>query len=134
VRPLFRSEEHIGEWKLSLWADTLEEIFSLGAVVIGRECGPTAGDPGEWLPVGLEAADPAALLVDWLNELLGLSEIHGRALVEVRGLALSRTRVNAQVRGPRVTEWRSPLKAATYHGLALSRQGDRWRAVVLFDV
>jgi SHS2 domain-containing protein len=134
MRPRFRSEEHVGEWKLSLWADSIEELFALGAAVIGRECGPTSGEPGEWLSVHLQASDQIALLVEWLNELLGLSEIHGCALSEVRNLALTESRLDAEVRGRPVSEWRSSLKAATYHGLELARQGDRWRAVILFDV
>jgi len=129
-----RSEDHVGEWKLTLWADTPEEIFVEAARVLSRECGPVRGEPGSWERVSMAARDTATLLVDWLNELLGRSEIARRAYGEVQGLALSEGRLDAEVRGRPVTSWRSPLKAATYHGLELTRNRNRWKAVVLFDV
>jgi SHS2 domain-containing protein len=92
--------------------------------------------------VALTARDAATLLVDWLNELIGRSEVEGRAYAEVRGLTIAdargpsgnETRLAAQVRGRRVTAWTSALKAATYHGLELQRSPAGWRARVLFDV
>ena len=71
MRPCVRAEEHVGEWKIVLWADTLEEIFREAARVVSRTAGRPCGAPGSWERVALSAGDPAALLVDWLNELLG---------------------------------------------------------------
>ncbi|HEY7530902.1 MAG TPA: archease [Gemmatimonadota bacterium] len=167
-----RFEEHVGELRLALRAPTLEGLFVEAAGVVARECGRTEGEPGPWEPLRLAARDPATLLVDWLNELIGRSEVEGRAYREVRGLRLSgavgrgdtvgaptavagasrrATRseraapdalpgaanavtVDAEVRGSPVSVWESALKAATYHGLELTRDGDGWRAAVLFDV
>jgi len=134
-----RTEEHVGEWKLTLWADTLEELFAEAARVVSRACGPSsplaAEEPeGQWEQVTLTARDTETLLVEWLNELLGRSEIDHRAYHEVRGLTIREGHLEAEIRGWPVTDWRSPLKAATYHGLQLGRDGNRWKAVVLFDV
>ena len=134
VRAVSRAEEHVGEWKLTLWADTPEELFVEAARVVSRECGPTHGEPGAWERVTLCARDTETLLADWLNELLGRSEIHGRAYGEVRRITLGEGRLEAEIRGRPVASWRSALKAATYHGLELRQEGDRWKAVVLFDV
>lgn len=134
MRATSRTEEHVGEWKVSLRADTLEELFAEGARVVSRACGPTSGEPGAWEPVALDARDTPALLVDFLNELLGRSEISGRAYDEVRDLRIVDGTLRGEVRGKFVRQWRSALKAATYHGLVLERDGPRWSAVVLFDV
>jgi SHS2 domain-containing protein len=40
----------------------------------------------------------------------------------------------AEVRGRAVPRWRSPLKAATYHGAVVERRDGAWRGEVLFDV
>lgn len=134
MRPYARSEDHVGEWKLTLWADTPEEIFAEAARVISRECGPTRGEPGEWERVEITARDMGTLLVDWLNELMGRSEIARCAYGDVRVLTLTEGHLEVKMRGRPVVSWRSPLKAATYHGLQLTRQRNRWKAVVLFDV
>jgi SHS2 domain-containing protein len=134
MRPYARAEPHVGEWKLTIRADTPEELFGEAARVVSRECGPASGPPSEWEHISLSARDAETLLADWLNELLGRSEVNGRAYDEVRRLELADGRLEADVRGRSVMRWRSPLKAATYHGLKLQQRGGRWTAVVLFDV
>ena len=140
VRASSRSAPHVGEWKVALRADSLEALFARGARVVSGACGRVGGEPGGWEPVTLSARDPATLLADWLNELIGRSEVEGRAYGEVRALRISEhpdtheARLEAEVRGTPVARWRSPLKAATYHGLALAHEGGRWAADVLFDV
>jgi SHS2 domain-containing protein len=84
--------------------------------------------------VSLTARDAPTLLVDWVNELIGRSEIGRRAYDEVRFQKLGDGQLEAEVRGRQVEVWSSPLKAATYHGLELAQRANRWRAVLLFDV
>jgi SHS2 domain-containing protein len=142
--PSARFEDHVGELALTIEAGSLEELFVEAARVVSRECGETRDAPGPWETVALAARDQASLLVDWLNELIGRSEVQGRAYGDVRGLAITGpgssfagdgpARLTAEVRGQPVLTWESALKAATYHGLELERSGGRCRARVLFDV
>lgn len=134
MRAHARFEEHVGEWKVALWADTLEDLFVEAARVVSRACGPVSGPPGRWETVSLAAQDAASLLADWMNELLGRSEVSGYAYDEVRNLRIVDARLQAEVRGRPVTVWCSPIKAATYHDLTIEREHDRWRAAVLLDV
>jgi SHS2 domain-containing protein len=119
---------------VTFWADTLEALFTEAARVLSRDQKTLPETPGEWERITLSAHDTATLLVDWLNELLGRSEVRGRAYREVRDFQLDGGRLSAEVRGTPVVHWRSPLKAATYHGQELKRENGRWKATVLFDV
>ncbi len=134
MRPVARAREHVGEWQITVWADTPEELFAEAARAVARQCGPVKGEPGPWEHIELSARDQATLLVDWLNELLALSEIEGRAYAYMQALTVRDGALTAEVRGRKVSRWQSPVKAATYHGLSLERQGSRWKAVVLLDV
>jgi SHS2 domain-containing protein len=138
-RPIARFAEHVGELKLELRADTLEEIFAEAARVVSRECGRVTGAPREWEILRLSARDRATLLVDWINELIGRSEVNQLAYRESRDLRLTCNggdgcTLAAEIRGWPVRIWQSPLKAATYHGLVLRHDGGRWKAEVLIDV
>ena len=135
-----RTLQHVGEWKVELRANTVDELFVELARVVADATGPRGSPPapGEWEHVELAARDYATLLVDWANELIGRSEVVARAYGTVRNLIIESApggpaRLSADVRGEPVMEWASPLKAATYHDAAVERQGD-WRAIVLFDV
>ena len=132
---------HVGEWKVELRADTIDEIFAELARTLAEATGSrrTSSAPRAWEHIELEARDRAALLVDWANELIGRSEVAGRAYGDVRNLILEigpadTARLVADVRGDPVDEWVSPVKAATYHGATVERQAGGWRAVLLFDV
>lgn len=136
-----RSLQHVGEWKLELRADTVENLFAELARVLAESAGPAGSPLGSeaWERVELEARDHATLLVDWANELIGRSEVEGRAYGDVRNLIIDSSstgpvRLAADVRGNPVSEWVSPVKAATYHAASVERKGSEWRGVVLFDV
>lgn len=132
-----RTIQHVGEWRVDLRGDTLEEIFQELARVIARAAGTTGGPYGPWENIGVEARDRDALLVDCANELVSRSEIERRAYDQMRDIVIHEgvpMRLHARVRGRPVKSWRSPLKAATYHDARLATDGERWRANVLFDV
>jgi SHS2 domain-containing protein len=131
----------VGEWKIELRATAIEELFLELAWVIAETAGEgrSSNDPTGWERVDLVARDHATLLVDWANELIGRSEVAARAYGNVRHLVLesgprASVRLTADVRGDPVAEWRSPIKAATYHEAVVAREGNDWIAIVLLDV
>ena len=134
ARPTTRLDPEADELRLVIRADSLEELFTEAARVVSREWGRTQGALGEWMAVSLTARDQETLLIDWINELIGLSEVERAAFGEVRGFRLTDTTLDAEVRGKAITSAASPLKAATLHGLSLRREGARWKAEVLIDV
>jgi len=137
--PESRTEEHVGEWKVSIVADTLEELVGELARVIAHAAGRAEGECVAWEALDVRARDPATLLVDVANELIGRGEAHEVAYDEVAGVSLAtgtggEVSLHARVRGRRVADWISPLKAATYHALVLEKRAGRHYAEVLFDV
>jgi SHS2 domain-containing protein len=140
MRHRAETAEHVGEWKVIISGRTLEDVFEATARVIANATGRTSDEkPAAWESIDVTARDVPTLLVDWANELLGRSEVTGLAYSELRTVRVSRlpdgsARASAQLRGKRVTQWTSPLKAATYHALSLEQRDNEWRAEVLFDV
>ncbi len=129
-----RTDEHVGEWQVTISADTLDALFAEIARAIARTGGPARGDYADWEAISLSAPDTATLAVDWANELIGRSEIHHRIYDDVRIARLDDSTLTADVRGRAAVMWRSPLKAATYHRLNLAHEDGRWRLTMLLDV
>ena len=138
MKPSIRTAEHVGEWKLSAHADTRTEVFALIAGAIAREVGGVRGAHNPWEAVQVDARDLNALLVEWANELIGRAEAMRRCYDDVRDIRISKhdgtLTLHASVRGRTVADWRSPVKAATYHGIGIARHAGRWRATLLLDV
>jgi SHS2 domain-containing protein len=94
--------------------------------------------PRESLEVSVKAADREALVVDWLNELLYRYEAEGFLSREFNVmLDDAGTSLRAECWGEPVDLQRhqilTSVKAATYHGLELSHNG-QWRVQVILDV
>jgi SHS2 domain-containing protein len=134
TKPTVRVDPHAAELGVTISADSPDEVFAEAARWLARRVGTGAASGGDWQSIHLEAPDPAALLVDWLNELIGRSEIEQAAFHDVRNLRISGGRLDAEIRGQPVSVFHLPVKAATLHGVRLVHDRGRWRGDVLLDV
>ena len=130
-------EEHVGELGLRLDARTRADLFAeagraLAELFVGEMALPSPAEDAE--TVELRAADPGALLVDWMNELLFRSETQRKVFVEFFFDRLFDTELRASIRGVEVDELRTLVKAATLHDLELRKQSDGISAALVLDV
>jgi SHS2 domain-containing protein len=130
-------EEHVGELRLRVEARSYDGIFveaarALAGLLTGGGELPRPSDERE--QVELQSRDRAALLVDWLNELVYRSEAHHRIYVDCQFDRLTDTGLRGFVRGAPVEELRTIVKAATLHGLELKEQADGYAAIIILDV
>jgi len=95
----------------------------------------------EPIAIRLEAEDPEALLIDYLNELIFLFDTKRflPSRLEVRGLRLEKPALlEGEVRGemydPARHRAKTEIKAATFHGLEIRTIGGRLEADVVFDL
>jgi len=133
---MHRWVDHTAELQLELEAPTCEAVFAEAfAALRGLLADAGAQADGDALRrrVDVAAADSAALLAAWLEELVFLTEREPLVLDELADLQVGGDRVTATVRGRRGDS--PPLvKAVTYHDLRLEREGECWRARVVLDV
>lgn len=129
-------EEHTGEVQVLLEAPTLQELFvEAGRALAGlmaTEPPASVRPPGE--RIALQAPDREALLVDWLNELIFLSETRKQVFTELSIEELSDTSLRAVVRGGEPPALRTPVKAATFHGLRIAGGPGAYSARLVLDV
>ncbi|MGH2683739.1 MAG: archease [Actinomycetota bacterium] len=134
----FEILEHTADIGLRARAPTREELFDALGEGLATLQGAWFPDTGEERRVEVEAPDPAALLVSWLDELLYLQEVEdavfaGLAVDRVDDTSLS-ARVRVAPRGERELEGVG-VKAATYHQVQVRREPDGgWSGQVYLDV
>lgn len=132
-----RFEEHTGEVRLQLTAPSCEELFAeagraLAELMLGGTPAPPASAPAQVVEV--HARDRAALLVEWLDELIFLSETSKRVFTDVRLERVEETRARGAVRGLRPKAIVTAVKAATLHEVSVEESQGGWRASVVLDV
>lgn len=83
--------------------------------------------------IELEADDRAMPLVEWLNELVYLSEVEQFVPERITALKLREGKLRATVKGHRGKP-RHLVKAVTLHRLELGQNNHGWHARVVLDV
>jgi SHS2 domain-containing protein len=122
----FQELDHTADLCLRVWGHDLPTLFdhaAQGLFWLMRASAPD-DDAAPEVEVRLEAGDAEALLVDWLNELLYLSD-RDRALYRVLAFDhLDDTALVARLRGAGPMRREREVKAATFFGLSLERTPD----------
>jgi len=85
--------------------------------------------------IEISSPDFSFLLVDFLNELLYLSQTKKEVYFKVNFQTLTNTSIKGEVLGKKVKRFGEEIKAATYHDLKVFKnKKGMWEAVVLFDI
>jgi SHS2 domain-containing protein len=128
--------EHVGEERLIVRGATLGQVFVEAARGL-RELYGALDQPTEdpsWRTIEVDAEDRAALLIEWLNELIYLAESEHWIPTSFAIDAALPTRLRVHARGVRVASAPSQIKAATWHGLRFDCHDGMFEAEVILDV
>jgi SHS2 domain-containing protein len=128
--------EHTGEIVLRVRAPSLNGLFVEAARGLADLClgGGRAVPSGDPRTLSLAAPDAAALLVDWLNELIYLGETERWVALAFEAVEVTPTALRIRARGATLDRAPSLVKAATMHGLHLVREDGMVQADVVLDV
>ncbi len=131
--------EHTADVGLRARAASLENLFAEAAralfsvIVANLE----AVQPRETIHLAIAAAPPDEMLRDWLAELLYTFEARRLVLAQF-DVAIGTDGLKATARGEPIDPQRHQLdmevKAVTWHGLKVVRDGDGWLAEVIVDI
>lgn len=129
---------HAADMGLVISAKTLREAFKTSALAVSSLLVPSEPRPTSMRTIEVKAADRGSLLVNFLNEIIFLFEVHKFVISDVRISALGRKNLKAEIFGERFSPKRHQkgisVKAATYHKLEIKKEGRRWKIKVIFDV
>ena len=128
--------DHTSEITLRVYAPTFPEVLAEATRAFGElvpiELLTDLVD--EWRDFDLEASDPAASLVAWLNEIVYLCEVEQWLPVEVDAAPTRDDGLRIRARGVALAVPFVAVKAATLHGASVHEGGDGLVVEVTLDV
>jgi len=130
----FTEIEHTADWALKVWAPDLALLFAQAAegmywlMEVGLNPGPRIERVVE-----VEGADAESRLVNFLSELLYLSESE-RVGFDRFEVTIQADHLRAVAYGAPIAVRKKEIKAVTYHNLAILRSDDRYMVTIVFDV
>ena len=135
----FELTDHTADLGVVAWGKDLGEALAWSASgMFSYITNLDAVEPRDTVTVTVSAIDTGALAVDWLNELLFRYEVEGFLPKEYQvSVNETATALEARCIGETADQSRHTLhpavKAATYHGLEVSHNGE-WRVQVVLDI
>lgn len=139
-RPRYEPLEHTAEAGLIARGATLAEAFANAAEGMYALIVDLDGiEERETRELALEGESPEALLVDWLLELVFLTETEDLVFRRFEVAELSKTRLHGRAWGERFDPERHRahnvmVKAVTQHLLEIAQEDGGYRVRVLFDI
>ncbi|MFA5084238.1 MAG: archease [Candidatus Paceibacterota bacterium] len=140
---IFEILEHKADIKIGVFGKSLEELYKNAvfamASVLFKNQKPTKILTTKILTT--KSADREVLLVDFLNDVLGESQINQAVYPEARLIDFQPDGIKgisylkAEISGYKISRFDEDIKAVTYHDLSVNQNKNGvWEAVVLFDV
>jgi len=127
--------EHTADLKIRAFGKTKEELFESSLFAMTEEMRPEVEEKEIKREIKIQSADLSALLVDFLNEALYLSQVNKEAYFKVKFDKFSETEVEAVLFGQKIERFCEDIKAVTHHGLDIRQKKDgTFKATVLFDI
>lgn len=129
--------EHPADVKVQALGKTKEELFRNAMLGMNAVLRPKIKDKKQKIKnkIKIESLDIDALLVDFLSEVLYLSQINQAIYNKVEFKQFSDQELEAEVVGSKVESFGEDIKAVTYHDLKIKKnKKGLWEVIVLFDI
>jgi len=138
--------EHTADLKVKVFGSDLEQLFANAGLAMmefmyGKDIRyplpPRLRRAGKISDIrekiSIQSKDVESLLVDWLSELLYLTDTNNLAYTKFDFKKLTETELKAEVFGQQA-QAKEDIKAVTYHQLEVRKTKEGWEAIIVFDI
>jgi len=129
--------EHKADLKIRAFGKTKGELFLNILLGMSESMKSELKRPEEKIKreIKIKSLDLPALLVDFLSEILYLTQVNKEIYNKVEFGKFTDTELEAELFGQKVERFGEDIKAVTYHNLDIHQRKDgTWEATVLFDI
>lgn len=128
--------EHPADVKIQAFGKIKEELFLNALKGMAEILQPEIKDRNQILKnrIEINSIDLDNLLVDFLNEVLYLSQVNKRAYNNIKFFKFSENGLNGELDGYQVESFGEDIKGVTYHGLKIEKKNNQYQATILFDI
>jgi SHS2 domain-containing protein len=135
----FEIIDHTADIGIVAYGSDIKEVFSNAALgLFNLMADLTDLDENIKREVGMSAEDIEVLLVEWLNELIYISEVDHIIFKRFEISELSNNSIKATCFGQKLKSGQHRLKreikAATYHMLKIDKENNRYKVQIIFDI
>jgi SHS2 domain-containing protein len=137
--PQYQFLPHTADVRMQVQARTLPELFQAALAGMNHLLKNSAPLPNTTAPlskkISLHSPDPTTLLIDFLSEILTLSQLHNALFNQVIFARCQENALTAELTGRPVATFDKDLKAVSYQEADVKKNAQGlWETVVVFDI
>ncbi len=128
--------EHKADLKIMVFGRNKKELFENAMLGMISGLRPKIKNQrAKTKKIKIKSLDLESLLVDFLSEVLYLSQVNREIYDIIKFKKISDTELEAELIGQKVERFGEDIKAVTYYGLDVQQKENKtWEATVLFDI
>jgi SHS2 domain-containing protein len=130
--------EHTADIRIKITSKTLEELFKTALKVMAEIIQPEPEKKSKKIKskkISLTASNITILLIDFLNEVLTLSNINKTVYSNLKIKTLSNTKLICEIQGMPIKEFKEDIKAVTFHEAnVIKNEKGQWETNIIFDI
>jgi len=127
--------EHKADLKIRAFGKKKEELFLNMLTGLMENLRPEGIGKKEKREIKIDSQDLETLLVDFLSEVLYLSQVNKEIYNNIKFKKFTNTELEGELIGQKVGRFGEDIKAVTYYDLDVHQKEDgAWEATVLFDI
>ncbi len=130
----FKILPHTADTKIRVFGNTKQELF-LNAIK-GMTAILKSSGKGKSVhrKIEVESLDLNALLIDFLNEVLYLSETNREVYNGIKFKHFSDNQLQGELAGNKIESFGEDIKAVTYHDVEIKKKNNIYQVDILFDI
>lgn len=130
----FKILPHTADAKIRVFGNTKQELF-LNAVE-GMTAILKSSGKGKSVrrKIKVKSLDLNVLLIDFLNEVLYLSETNREIYDDIKFKHFSNKQLQGELEGNKIESFGEDIKAVTYHDVEIKKENNIYQVDILFDV
>jgi len=125
---------HPSDVRFQAFGGTKEELFLNAMLGMNEILKPTILKKSVKRRIVVNSYDSNALLVDFLSEVLYLSQVNKEIYTDVNFDRFSDKELGGELIGNKVESFGEDIKGVTYHDLKIEQKNGLFEATILFDI
>ncbi len=131
----FEVLEHRADLKIRAFGKTKEELFENAMIGMFESAKYEEENEEIKKEIKVSSQDLPSLLVDFLSEVLYLSEVNHQIYKQARFKKFSDKKIEGILSGEKLKRIGTGIKGVTHHNLDIQQKKDKtWQATILFDI
>jgi len=125
---------HPSDVRVQAFGETKEELFLNAMLGMNEILKPTLLKKKAIQRIAVNSYDLNALLVDFLSEVLYLSQVNKEIYNDIRFNRFGDKELTGDLFGNKIKSFGEDIKAVTYHDLKIEQKNGLFQAIILFDI